>query len=175
MVDAALREPALDRAWHGRDLRHDQPPCKGQLLATAGSDGSVRLWQSATGHLLGAMPGHSQAIHCVSTSSTGRLIATGLVDGSIVLWDAANQHVATLKSHTGAVYAVALSDNGRWLASGGLDGTARLWDTTTGEELRSFEPNGGPIYGVAVTRDARLLAVSTAQKILDYWRSQCHR
>ena len=64
----------------------------GKLLASAAGDGTVRLWNPATGQPVGA-PLHASAqyggVHVVAFSPDGKLLAAGGGDGTVRLWNPA--------------------------------------------------------------------------------------
>ena len=107
------------------------------LLATAGWDVTVRLWDPATGTPLGdPLTGHTGEVTAVAFGALpdGRtLLATGSLDGTVRLWDPATGTPAgdPLTGHTDRVTAVAfgaLPDRRTLLATASEDGTVRLWD-----------------------------------------------
>jgi RNA polymerase sigma factor (sigma-70 family) len=109
----------------------------GKTLATVGScrDSVARLWDAATGRLIGRCGGETQCLlwYCLAFSPDGRLLATGPYDhdDAIHLWEVATfQEVARLEGHHGGVTALTFSPDGRVLASGGGDATVLLWDLT---------------------------------------------
>jgi len=53
----------------------------------------------------------------------------------------------------------ALSGNGRHILSGGDDRLVKLWDTATGAELKTLKGHDHFVFGVAITRDGRAVAV----------------
>ena len=60
----------------------------GRLLATAGDDRTVRLWDVATGQPHGPpLTGHTDAVSGVAFSPDGRLLATASADRTARLWD----------------------------------------------------------------------------------------
>lgn len=61
----------------------------GELLVSAGGDGSARLWQSTDGAALASLEGHRMAVTCAAFSPDGSRLATGSLDGSIRIWQAA--------------------------------------------------------------------------------------
>jgi WD40 repeat protein len=59
----------------------------GGLLATAGRDGTVRLWDPAVGEHRHTLTGHDGAVLGVAFSPAGRLLATAGRDRTVRLWD----------------------------------------------------------------------------------------
>jgi WD40 repeat protein len=145
----------------------------GARLATAGLDGTVRLWDTATGLPQGApLTGHTGAVTDVAFSPDGARLATAGADGTVRLWNPATgqPHGAPLTGHTDAVNGVAFSPDGKLLATTSGDGTVRLWDVATGQ------PAGPPltghtdrVYSVAFSPDGSLLATTSQDGTARLW------
>ena len=60
----------------------------GKLLASADGDGTVRLWNPATGQPVGApiQAGAQNGVVAVAFSPDGKLLASAGVDGTVRLW-----------------------------------------------------------------------------------------
>ena len=153
----------------------------GRLLATAGQDGTARLWDPATGDCLRTLTGHTNWIKGVAFSTNyvngvafspdGRLLATAGQDGTVRLWDpATGDCLRTLTGHkTDAVYDVAFSPDGRLLATVSSDKTARLWDPATGDCLRTLTGHFRRLSNVAFSPDGRLLATVSDDRTARLW------
>ena len=129
----------------------------GRLLASAGDDGTVRLWDPATGTKPATLTGHTGSVDAVAFSPDGRLLASAGIDGTVRLWDpATGTELATLTGHTSWVTAVAFSPDGRRLASADLVGTVRLWKDKKARALSLLQLDA-PIH--ALTWDREMIAL----------------
>lgn len=138
----------------------------GAKVATAGGDGTARVWDAFTGKELLTIPAENGAVLlAVSFSSDGRLLATAGTDMLAKLWDATTGNlVRTLPGHKGYVQSVAFSPDGKRLATAGADATVKLWDVATGKELLTLSGHTSGITGVTWDRaGARLVTASTDQ------------
>jgi WD40 repeat protein len=59
----------------------------GRLLATADHDGTVKLWDVATGRQLASLEGHADGLSGVAFSPDGRTLAAIGHDDDVRLWD----------------------------------------------------------------------------------------
>jgi WD40 repeat protein len=117
----------------------------GQLLASGGSDTTVRLW-GADGKRRGVYSGQPAAIYALAFSPGGRKLAvsgTGsligfLPDGELRLWDVrAAKEVLVLRGSSCPANGMALSPDGRTLAAGGKNGVV-LWEVASGKVRKAL-------------------------------------
>jgi hypothetical protein len=126
-------------------------------LASGASDGTIKLWDPASGQLQATLEGHSGPVNALAVLPDGRL-ASGGDDRTIKLWDpASGQLQATLEGHSGWVYSLAVLPDGR-LATGSSDHTIKLWEPTTAKP-ESSQPQF--IADAAITALAFLPTTST--------------
>jgi WD40 repeat protein len=121
----------------------------GQTLASGGLDGSVRLWQFATGRELRSLAGHTSFVRSLAFSADNSRVASGGYDNTIRTWDCATgKELHCFRGHEDSIAALAFAPDDRTLAAVG--GTIRVWDGNTGKELRcasgenfvAFSPRG---------------------------------
>ena len=60
----------------------------GDLLASGGADGTVRLWETSTRQAVATLEGHTGAVWGVALSAGGDLLASGGEEGTVRLWAA---------------------------------------------------------------------------------------
>ncbi|MEU6548363.1 WD40 repeat domain-containing protein [Streptomyces sp. NPDC046859] len=133
------------------------------LLATAGIDGTVRLWDLVGRPAAGPLSGHEGPVRTIAFSPDGRRIASGGADGTVRLWDpvAASPTGRPLTAHTGPVRCLAFSPDGQLVASAGDDATVRFWSPADGRPLG--EPligRHGPVTGVSFAPNGGLLSTT---------------
>jgi RNA polymerase sigma factor (sigma-70 family) len=59
-----------------------------QLLASAGEDRTVRLWDVKTAEQVACFKGHQAVVSCLAFSPDGKKLASGSDDGTALVWDA---------------------------------------------------------------------------------------
>ena len=101
----------------------------GTAIAYGSWDGSVRIWDAATGRQLRELKGHGRMVTSVAFSPDGTSIASGLCDASVRIWDAATgKQLRPLEGPGREVKSVAFSPDGTTIASGSADQSVRVWD-----------------------------------------------
>jgi WD40 repeat protein len=152
------------------------------LLATAGTDGTVRLWDPATGTPVGEpLKGHTRGVTAICPvlgPERRTLLVTGGDDGTVRLWDPGTGTPVgkPWTGHTGGVRAVCPvpGPQGRTLlATASRDAKVRLWDAVTGTSAGELlTGHTGPVEAVCAvpgSEDHTLLATSGDDGTVQLW------
>jgi len=100
----------------------------GALIATAGYDRQIRLWDSQTGELLRMMSGHNGAVYDLAFSPDGKVIVSGCADETVKVWSVATgRRLDTLSQPEGEVLAVGVSHDGKFIMAASSDNRLRVW------------------------------------------------
>ena len=142
----------------------------GKRLASAGVDGTVKVWDAATGQEILTLKGHTGGVMSVAFSPDGRRLASASCgpDGEGVGhrdW----QEILTLKGHTDQVDSVAFSPDGKRLASASRDRTVKVWDAATGQKLLTLKGHTGRVMSVAFSPDGKRLASASRDRTVKVW------
>ena len=138
-------------------------------LASAGLDKTIKLWETATGSLLGTLR-QSSAVNAVAISPDGRWLASAGDDGTVRLWESKTGKLRGALSSPGySVFAVAFSPDGKLIAAGGKDRTVFVWNVDGGKRVYSLEGHTGDVYSLVFSPDGKFLASAGADKTLRLW------
>ena len=88
----------------------------GTWLASAGDDGTVRIWDPATGQQRAALTGHAEPVKAVAIAPDGTWLASGGDDGTVRIWDPATSELDTARDRAHPPYIRGHLRPGRHLA-----------------------------------------------------------
>ncbi|MGB6430334.1 MAG: WD40 repeat domain-containing protein [Candidatus Acidiferrales bacterium] len=148
----------------------------GRIYVTANdypSDGSIMVWDAATGQYLSTLYAEAGVVIDVAFSADGRTLAAATSARAVTQWDAATwQEISSfvagdphnLTSVPVRLMAVAFSPDGSAVALGsGRD--VQLWDLATQREILTLSSDDGGVYSIAFSPDGRTLASGTNSRI----------
>jgi WD40 repeat protein len=129
--------------------------------------GTVEVWNAATGEKQFTLGGLSQGVRSVAFSPDGKFIVSISGDGTLKVWDTENgQDVRTVAlkgyatqygRHGDAIGASYFGTDGKRIVSASDYGTVRVWDAESGQEQFSVTLEGANyrVVTVAFSRDGK--------------------
>ncbi|MHC6201585.1 WD40 repeat domain-containing protein [Breznakiellaceae bacterium SP9] len=135
----------------------------GRQLVSASDDGTVRVWDIATGAVLKTLSGQAAAIICAAFSPDGRYVASGANNRTIRIWDLSDGSNAyqILTGHGNDIVSLSYSRDGKQLLSSSSDRTIKVWDAASGKELKSISLSS-TAFASAFSPDGKLILAGTA-------------
>jgi serine/threonine protein kinase len=144
----------------------------GGLIASAGDDGQILVWDATTGGQLRAFGSPGTGITALSSSE--HVLLAGRADGSVTLWQMdTGEKLAEVKEHEGPVWGAAFLGSSKQFATVGQDDKVRLWDNA---RLRSvWSEHKKAVFAIAYNPHAHLIATASADKTVKLWDEKRRR
>jgi len=125
------------------------------LVASASSDGNVRIWNAHTGKTFFSFQdtvAGSDGVTALAWSPNGRRLVLGDSAGNIQIWDVfAKTYIKDYPGHIkGGITSVSWSSDNTSIVSASYDGKVRIWEVEKDVVDLLFSPcsNGGPVLAV---------------------------
>ncbi|RYP27056.1 hypothetical protein DL767_007830 [Monosporascus sp. MG133] len=196
-----LFQPAVEHNWspclltlegHGDDVSSVAFSPEGSRLVSGSFDGTIKIWDAATGACLSTLTGHDDSVSSVAFSPDGSRLASGSSDGTVKVWDATTgaylstvaghgdltlsvafssdgSRVASGSSDGALTLSVAFSPDGSRVASGSSDGSIKVWDAATGVCLSTLAGHGHEVCSVTFSPDGSRLASGSGDGTVKVW------
>ncbi len=96
------------------------------FVATAGADGTVRIWNTGLMKQVAVLKGHADKVYSVCFSQDGTRLLTASRDKTARLWDpSTGEEICRFIGHEGAVRQAVFAD--QYVCTASDDGTVRIW------------------------------------------------
>ena len=114
---------------------------RGDLLASAGKDGAVLIWNTVTWKLVQRITASTKEVNVAAFSPDGQTIATVDDEGCLKLWNTITGHlILKLPAHKGDAVIARFTPDGKTIITGGRnDGIIKLWDRSEGVMREAFQ------------------------------------
>ena len=101
---------------------------KGSILASAGDDNKIKLWNPNNSKEIKTLGEHSCLVTIITFSRDGTLLASGDDEGEIKIWDIKTRKLKySLEEHKKAIITLAFSPDNEFLVSGSRDKNIKVW------------------------------------------------
>ena len=123
----------------------------GELIVSASSDRTARIWRVPTLEPVATLFGHEDDVEMAVFSPDGLRVATASRDHRVRLFALDGRNLATLHGHGADVTSVTWSADGRQLISSSDDGSVRRWCAETFQQLEQLPMDGIETDTVAIS------------------------
>jgi WD40 repeat protein len=168
-VDAQTEEPAAR-------IRSPISLCRcafspdGRRVAGGAADGSIRVWDVATGAPAATLAGHDGWVTDCAYSPDGRRIVSASYDATIKIWDTGRKRLLrTLEGHAEPVFSCTFSPDGRQVLSAAGDSLLKMWDADTGCEEVTFAGHSGAVRACSFSPDGERIVSGSADGTVRVW------
>jgi WD40 repeat protein len=175
------RVVAVDRPGHRAPIRAIDLSSDGALIASAGDDAAVCLWEAATGRFVAMLEELTEPIAAVVFSPDGRGLLARAATGRVQAWRIdrarAGDRIVVVATPAWEIAAGAVSagpvfvSRGRLVAFGAADGTISLREAASGRTERTLGPESGRavVVALAARPDGQRLAAADPEGVVRLW------
>lgn len=134
----------------------------GRFALTAGEDGTVYRWDTATGELTQQLTGHEGDVLALAVSPNGQTALSASLDQTLIWWDLqTGKPIQQFASGTGEIHSLRFVDN-RQAVTADTDGMMQIWDLTSGWQLARWGEDGSGHLPPAPGTENRGMGVAIA-------------
>ncbi len=158
---------------HSGDIVDVKFNSKNELLATASSDKTIKLWKVPSGELIATLEGHEGAVVAVRFSNNDQFLVSASEDMTVRLWDVrAMKQLYSKKEHTKPVRGLDVSADGKWIASGGGDRQIVIYSLENGSIVKKIPAHDNWVRSLAFSPDSKILASGGDDKLIRFWNTE---
>lgn len=177
----ATGEPRLKWERHSGSVNSVAFMPDGKHVVSGSSDGTLRVWDIASGATARVIEGGKLGAHVVAVSPDGARVAAGCKDGKVREFDLADGTLLReLSGHRGYVRSAVYTHDGARLLTSADDGSVRVWaagrrDATPSrpDQLQGpvivLEGHRGGVLSVAVSPDDKLALTGARDGNVRLW------
>lgn len=145
------------------------------LLATGGTDGSIKLW-TPSGQAVRTLSGHQSPVLDLAFDPTGATLGSASADRTVRIWHRSGQTLAILQGHQDRVEALQFqpvtatattppsSLLSPLLVTASQDHTVRLWNLEPKGPVQTFKAAEGSVLAVQFTPDGQGLVTAGSDR-----------
>jgi WD40 repeat protein len=145
----------------------------GKTILTASLDGTVLIWDAATGKELHKL--ESMELRFAMFSPDGKTVVTASWSSNARIWNAVtgkelrkldDEHTPLNFSHDGKFF----SPDSKFVITADFDKTATIWDTATGKESQKLEGHTKRIFSAEFSPDNKTAATASEDNTIRIWK-----
>ena len=156
---------------HDKDVNAISISPNDRIIATAGQDKVIKVWESDSLTLRGVCRGHKRGIWAVVFSPVDQCLASASGDKTVKLWSVKDfACLKTFEGHTASVLNVQFMTAGMQLMSSGADGLIKLWTIKSNECEKTMDGHMDKVWALAATPSSDEMVSGGADSTLRVWK-----
>ena len=141
----------------------------GKILAAADFDGSIMLWEIASGKLIRTLPNVDALITSIIFTNCGKFIICATIQGHLSVWDIQYGKLIKIYKNITNVNCVSICPMDKILVSGHHSGKVKLFDFNTGKRIITFLGHSHYVYSVCFDSSGKRLASCGQDNTIKIW------
>ncbi|MEM7533886.1 MAG: CHAT domain-containing protein [Chloroflexota bacterium] len=142
----------------------------GQTIASAGADGTIRIWRADDLTPISLLFGHAGQVYAISYSRDGTHIVSASADQTVRMWNVSSgEQVAQFDGHSDEVVSVAYSPDETHIVSGSKDSTVRVWEVASGQQVMKFDGHSNWINSASYSPDGTHIVSGSHDNTVRIW------
>ena len=139
------------------------------VLATGGSDGSVKVWDLTSQYYTHNLRSPHTVVTVLTFHPTQLLLYVGHASGALSCWDLSQSKLLhNMEAHLSAVTALSISPDTNRAVSAGRDSVCVVWDLTTHTKLSTI-PVFSPVEGLVMLEGSHRVMLALEDRLC-VWR-----
>ncbi|HEY0736985.1 MAG TPA: hypothetical protein VGD69_18850 [Herpetosiphonaceae bacterium] len=148
----------------------------GEFILATFRDGTVRIWEIATGAEIRRLRHHERAALTLGLLPNGHVVSGG-TDGMLRIWDwPSGTVIRVLQGSVPAIHCLAITPDGRAAVTGGgspfgslSDQLVAVWDLEAGAERRTLQGHRMPVEAITLSPDGERIISASMDHTLRVW------
>ncbi len=167
----------LDRVRHDAAVTAFDLDRRGEVLATAAADGTLRLWQARTGERLKHFAGPSLMASDVVLIEDAQAVVASYSDGSLWVWDVEGEAPRHVLHHpeSGKIWQMLAVPSTSRVLTTVVGGGTYLWDLARGGIAERLVEEFVAFDAAAFAADSRLVRSLIGKPEVDVWSGRTGR
>jgi WD40 repeat protein len=140
-------------------------------FVSGSTDGTIRVWDSATGRCIRKPLEQQRWVSCVTVSREMQLAASGDEIGNVIIWDKELKvKKREWEGHRDSVRAMVFVPSAKKLVTVSDDTTIKIWDTDRQTDPVVISAHKKPVIAVAAHKDGEIIATASADDTTRIWQ-----
>ncbi len=145
-------------------------PISGRIMISGGTDGIIRVWDTAEDICLKELKGHTDVVSSVTVTPCGKLAVSGSWDKTLKVWNLeTGKCLRTLHGHSDSISTVAVNAEGTLAISGSEDQIMKIWNIKDGKSFKSHEKHNDEVSTMKIASDGRFVISGSHDNTLRIW------